>query len=76
MPDTKGALKIHQPIKNLFWNNLVGGIAWGLGSVIGATIVATILGLFFYYLGGTPIIGEWIARIKQATEEAYSSLPR
>lgn len=30
--------------KNILVNNFIGGLAWGLGTVIGATIIVAILG--------------------------------
>lgn len=43
-PGTK-KLTANQGIKkrDVFLANLIGGIAWGLGSVIGATIIVTIV---------------------------------
>ena len=76
MTEKKGAEKIYREKKELVVNNFLGGIAWGLGSVIGATIIAIMLALLIQFLGGIPFIGRWMAEIKKAVDEAYFSLPK
>jgi len=73
--EEKGANRIYLPKKEIFINNFIGGLAWGLGTIFGATTVALVLGLIVHFLGGLPLIGELIAQVKQAAEEAYLSLP-
>ncbi len=65
-PQDKGAIAVYRKKRHLFLANFLGGLAWGLGSVLGATlIVATILFLL-NALGGLPIIGDYITDIADA----------
>ena len=50
--------KIHRSRKDLMINNFLGGIMWGLGSVIGATIVVTVLGIIIVQTRRLPLIGD------------------
>ena len=43
--------------------NFLGGIAWGFGSVLGATIVVAVVIILLKSLGGLPIIGSFINEI-------------
>ena len=48
--------------KTIFFS-LVRGLSFGLGSVIGATILVYILILFLSQIEFIPIIGEWVSQI-------------
>ena len=37
--------------RDIIFRNFLGGIAWGLGSVIGATVVVAIIGGILTWLG-------------------------
>ena len=76
MTEKRGINKVFQDSKHLFLSNFLGGIAWGLGTVIGATIVAGLLALIIHLLGGIPFIGKWMAEIKVAVDEAYFAIPK
>ncbi|OGY24401.1 MAG: hypothetical protein A2Y57_00920 [Candidatus Woykebacteria bacterium RBG_13_40_7b] len=61
----KGGLKVLMP--QSYWriisSNFLGGIAWGLGTVFGATLI---LALILYILSGlvsAPLIGDFITNI-------------
>lgn len=48
--------------------NFLGGLAWGLGTVVGATVfVAVLLGIL-RFLGFVPVIGEFVTQIKADIE--------
>ena len=57
-------------LKRAFLQGFVGGIGWGLGASIGLVIIFWILGWVFSLLGGLPLIGNFIADIVSATQEA------
>lgn len=42
----------------IFTDNLIGGVAWGVGSIIGATIIIGALGLFITRTRNIPLIGD------------------
>ena len=56
-------------IQNSTWSILgyqfIRGLAFGLGSVIGATILVSVLVLMLSQIEFIPIIGEWATRIMQ-----------
>lgn len=52
--------KVYMKKADIMFHNFIGGIAWGVGSVIGATIVVS---LIFYLIAQStdiPIIGDII----------------
>ena len=53
--------------KTIFFS-LVRGLSFGLGAVIGATILVYILILFLSQMEFIPIIGEWAARLIEQIE--------
>lgn len=55
--------KIYKTRQQLFLDNLLGGIAWGVGSVIGATLVIGILGFSIAQLKTVPFLGDVVAVI-------------
>jgi len=44
--------------RRIFVDNLVGGIAWGVGSIIGATIIIGALGLLVTRSKNIPLVGD------------------
>ena len=49
--------------KSIFFNNLLGGIAWGLGATVGASIIIALLGFIIAQLHFIPIIGTFAAEL-------------
>lgn len=68
MPNEVKYLNIHRSRWQIFWNNLIGGIAWGLGSVIGATIVVGILGFLLIQFRHIPFLGDLVNVITDTIE--------
>lgn len=56
-------LKAYSSIPRLLWFHLLKGIAFGLGSVLGATVVLSALVYVLSQMEFLPIIGEWVAKI-------------
>lgn len=56
--------------KRLAWLNFYTGFVRGLASVIGAAIAIVLIGLAVTYLGGIPLIGEFIKQVGQAAGQA------
>ena len=54
-------------VQNSFWRmmlyQLSRGLAFGLGSVLGATIVVSIVAWFISQIEFIPLIGEWASEI-------------
>jgi hypothetical protein len=57
--------KIYRSPKRIFLHNFLGGIAWSLGTLIGATIVLALLGFILAKIGVTPLLGGWIVRLME-----------
>lgn len=58
-------VKIHNSLPRLLMFQFVRGLAFGLGTVIGATILVSMLGLFLARIDFVPIIGEWASQIAE-----------
>jgi len=49
--------------REIFVNNLVGGIAWGIGATLGLALLIALLGVVGHYVNFVPIIGNFISQI-------------
>lgn len=54
---------IHKNWKEIFVNNFIGGIAWGLGGTVGAAIILSLLGLFLSKVNLVPFIGTFVSEV-------------
>ncbi len=54
---------VKRPLKDIVFNNFVGGIAWGLGATVGVSIVIAILGLVLKNINLVPFIGNFVSQI-------------
>ncbi|MBI2021741.1 hypothetical protein HYS93_02530 [Candidatus Daviesbacteria bacterium] len=54
--------------RSIMFKNFLGGIAWGVGSVIGATVIVALFISFLKTFNFIPIIGEFITQISQYVE--------
>lgn len=64
----RGYTKVHLSPGRLMWNNFLGGLAWGFGTVLGATIVVALVLFILSKLDTVPIIGDFISRILEQIE--------
>ena len=60
--------KMNSSLSKTIFFSLVRGLSFGLGSVIGATILVYLLILFLSQIEFIPIIGEWAARLIEQKE--------
>ncbi|MEM5477300.1 DUF5665 domain-containing protein [Pacificibacter sp. AS14] len=56
-------IQLHDSVWRLMWFNFLRGLAFGFGSVAGATIVVSIVGYILNQIEVVPIIGEWAKQI-------------
>ncbi len=56
-------IRMHNSTTRLVWFNFLRGLAFGLGSVIGATVLVSILVFFLKEINFIPIIGDWAAQV-------------
>lgn len=62
---------IYKSRRQLITDNFISGMAWGVGSVIGATIIVGILGIAIVKTKQIPLIGDIV---KVATDEITQGL--
>ena len=60
--------KMNSSLSKTIFFSLIRGLSFGLGSVIGATILVYVLILFLSQIEFIPIIGEWAARLIEQIE--------
>ena len=61
--EEKGSERVTLSLWRLILNNFFGGIAWGFGSIIGATILVAFAVFLFNQLGGVPYLGGLLGEI-------------
>lgn len=49
--------------KEMIFNNFLGGIFWGLGATLGATILLAILGFVLAKINLVPIVGDFVSQV-------------
>lgn len=59
----KGFARVSLSQRSLIANNFYGGLAWGFGSALGATVVFALVIWIFGMLGAIPFIGGIINNI-------------
>ena len=63
-------VRIHNSVPRLLLFQFFRGLAFGLGTVIGATILVGLVSLFLSNIDFIPIVGEWAAEIARQMKEA------
>lgn len=58
--------------KDIIISNFLGGLAWGLGTVVGATVVFAAIGAFLNFLGVFDVIGTFFVQVNNLNQQ----LPR
>lgn len=61
--------------REIFFNNLVGGIGWALGATIGATLILAVLGIILKQINVVPFIGSFVSNIVTYVEKNGPSQP-
>lgn len=54
---------VHHKVRQIFINNFIGGIAWGLGATVGLSLVIAIFGLILGKINLIPVVGEFVSQI-------------
>lgn len=54
---------IHKSKKEIFINNLLGGVAWGIGATVGLSIVLALLSILGNAIGFVPIVGDFVSQV-------------
>ncbi|WP_226552132.1 DUF5665 domain-containing protein [Celeribacter naphthalenivorans] len=66
-------IRIHNSNLRMMWFQFLRGLAFGFGSVVGASIVVSIVGFMLNQMEVVPIIGDWA---KQLAGEILSESQR
>ncbi len=64
--NTHRFVRIHNSYWRMIAFQFIRGLAMGLGTVIGATILVSVIAYFLSQIELIPIIGDWAAEIAQA----------
>ncbi len=51
---------VERGLKRIIISNFVGGVSWGLGVTIGASLLLGILGYFASNIGIIPVVGKFV----------------
>ena len=62
------ALRMQRSVIAMLWFNLLRGLAFGFGSVFGATILAYVTVQIFAQVDSIPILGDWSTQLIEHTE--------
>lgn len=55
--------QIHKSKRQIFFNNFLGGVAWGLGATVGVSIFFAIFAFVLNKINLIPIVGNFITGI-------------
>lgn len=55
--------QIHKTRLQIFFNNFLGGIAWGLGATVGVSIFFAILAFLLSKINLIPFIGSFVSGV-------------
>jgi hypothetical protein len=64
--------RIHDSYLKMMFYQLLRGISFGLGSVLGATVVVSVVGFWLSQIEFIPLIGDWAAAL---AHEIMDDLP-
>jgi len=63
------SLRIYKSRPILFIDNLIGGVGWGIGSVIGATVVVTVIGFMITQSQSIPFLNNIIGMVSSQLQQ-------
>ena len=49
--------------KEIFTNNFIGGVAWGIGATLGLSFLIALLGLLGRYIDLVPYVGNFVSEV-------------
>jgi len=55
--------QIYKSRGEIFFNNFIGGIAWGLGATFGVSLIVAILGFIATQANLVPVVGSFVSEI-------------
>ncbi|MCL4417620.1 MAG: DUF5665 domain-containing protein [Patescibacteria group bacterium] len=55
--------QIHKTKKEIFFNNFLGGVAWGLGATVGVSVFFTGLAFLLSKINLIPVVGNFVTGV-------------
>nr|MBI5455372.1 hypothetical protein [Candidatus Levybacteria bacterium] len=55
--------QIHKTKKEIFFNNFLGGVAWGLGATFGVSVFFAIIAFILSKINLVPFVGNFITGV-------------
>lgn len=62
--------------KRIITDNFIGGMSWGLGTVIGATIIVGILGLAVVRTKNVPLLGDIVKIFASEIQTGFNEITK
>ena len=63
-------IRVHNSIRRLMWYQFLRGLAMGLGTVVGATLLVSVLVFILSFIDFVPIVGDWARQIAAQIQES------
>lgn len=55
--------------KDIMVGNFLGGLSWGVGSVLGATLVVGVILWLLSFVNFVPIVGDFLTQVQNQTKQ-------
>jgi len=68
-------LNIHKSRKQIFTNNFIGGLAWGIGVTLGLSIFVAALAFIGSKINLVPVVGDFVSNVINYILLNSASLP-
>ena len=68
-------VRIHNNLWRLWLMRFTSGLFTGLGTVIGATVLVSVVVLWLQQIEWVPVVGEWASEIARQIEAALEEMP-
>lgn len=65
----RGHTRIYISTGKVILNNFIGGLAWGFGTVLGATVVVGLVVIILSKLNSIPFLGDFFSNILQDIQQ-------
>lgn len=74
--ETRGQTRVTMSLHRIILNNFLGGVAWGTGTVIGASIVVGTIIWALNQIGLFQLVGGSIQGFQETFRQSVESLPK
>lgn len=76
VPESRGHTRVTMPLHQIVLNNFLGGVAWGVGTVVGASVVVGTIIWILNQIGLFHLIGSSIQSFQDTFRQSVESLPK